>query len=68
MEYWFSYWKFNNKVTKDDFKFLYIIGKGGFCTVYKTTYKDTKKVYALKVIDKSILNNDEQIKNIINEI
>ena len=44
------------------------IGKGGFCTVYKTTYKETKKVYALKVIDKSILNNDEQIKNIINEI
>ena len=44
------------------------IGKGGFRTVYKTTYKETKKVYALKVIDKSILNNEEQIKNIINEI
>ena len=44
------------------------IGKGGFCTVYKTIYKETKKVYALKVIDKSILNNEEQIKNIINEI
>ena len=44
------------------------IGKGGFCTVYKTTFKETKKVYALKVIDKSILNNEEQIKNIINEI
>ncbi len=44
------------------------IGKGGFCTVYKTTYKETKKVYALKVIDKSILNNEEQIKNIVNEI
>ena len=44
------------------------IGKGGFCTVYKTAYKETKKVYALKVIDKSILNNEEQIKNIVNEI
>ena len=44
------------------------IGKGGFCSVYKATYKETKKVYALKVIDKSILNNEEQIKNIINEI
>ena len=44
------------------------IGKGGFCTVYKTTFKETKKVYALKVIDKSILNNEEQIKNIENEI
>ena len=27
------------------------IGKGGFCTVYKTTFKETKKVYALKVIE-----------------
>jgi len=44
------------------------IGKGGFCSVYKATYKETKKIYALKVIDKSILNNEEQIKNIINEI
>jgi serine/threonine protein kinase len=44
------------------------IGKGGFCSVYKATFKDTKKVYALKVIDKSILKNEEEIKNIINEI
>ena len=44
------------------------IGKGGFCSVYKATFKDTKKIYALKVIDKSILNNEEQIKNIVNEI
>ena len=44
------------------------IGKGGFCTVYKTKFKETKKIYALKVIDKSILNNEEQIKNIENEI
>ena len=44
------------------------IGKGGFCTVYKAKYKDNKKIYALKVIDKSILKNDEEIKNIINEV
>ena len=44
------------------------IGKGGFCSVYKATFKDTKKIYALKVIDKSILKNEEEIKNIINEI
>ena len=44
------------------------IGKGGFCSVYKATFKDTKKVYALKVIDQSILKNEEEIKNIINEI
>ena len=44
------------------------IGKGGFCRVYKAMFKETKKVYALKVIDKSILKNEEEIKNIINEI
>ena len=44
------------------------IGKGGFCSVYNAQYKENKKHYALKVIDKSILNNEEQIKNIINEV
>ena len=44
------------------------IGKGGFCSVYNAKYKGNNKNYALKVIDKSILNNEEQIKNIINEV
>ena len=44
------------------------IGKGGFCSVSKAIYKGNKKTYALKVIDKSILKNEEEIKNIINEI
>ena len=60
----------NQNLSLKDFEFDQErpIGKGGFCSVYKATYKETKKVYALKVIDKSILNNEEQIKNIINEI
>ena len=44
------------------------IGKGGYCIVYNAMFKDTKKIYALKVIDKSILKNEEEIKNIINEV
>ena len=44
------------------------IGKGGYCIVYNAMLKDTKKIYALKVIDKSILKNEEEIKNIINEV
>ena len=44
------------------------IGKGGYCMVYKAMFKDSKKTYALKVIDKSILKNEEEIKNIINEV
>ena len=44
------------------------IGKGGFCTVYKAIFKENKKTYALKIINKLILKNEEEIKNIVNEI
>ena len=60
--------KSNLSLTDFEYDIEKPIGKGGFCTVYKAIYKETKKIYALKVIDKSILNNEEQIKNIVNEI
>lgn len=44
------------------------IGKGGFCVVYKAIFKQTKKVYALKIINKSMLNKEEDLKNINNEV
>ena len=44
------------------------LGKGGFCTVYKAIFKENKKTYALKIINKLILKNEEEIKNIVNEI
>ena len=44
------------------------IGKGGFCTVYKAIFKENKKTYALKIINKLILKSEEEIKNIVNEI
>ena len=53
MVYWFYIWKFNNKVTKDDFKFLYIIGKGGFCNVWKVKNKWTGQYFALKQMTKT---------------
>ena len=48
----------NQNLSLKDFEFDQErpIGKGGFCLVYKATYKETKKIYALKVIDKSIYN------------
>ena len=60
--------KSNISLTDFEYDIEKPIGKGGFCTVYKASFKETKKSYALKVIDKSILNNEEQIKNIVNEI
>jgi len=58
-------------ISIDDFQFNYnkdIIGKGGFCTVYKVLYKYTNKYYALKIIDKNSVNSEEQIKNLSNEL
>ena len=33
---------------KHDFKFLYVIGKGGFGKVWKVEHKKLKKLYAMK--------------------
>ena len=58
-------------ISIDDFQFNYnkdIIGKGGFCTVYKVLYKYTNKYYALKIIDKNSVNSEEQMKNLSNEL
>ena len=44
--------KSNLSLTDFEYDIEKPIGKGGFCTVYKAIYKETKKTYALKVIDK----------------
>ena len=54
------------KLTRNDFKFLYIIGRGGFSKVWKVQLKKTKEYFALKemskvkIIDK---HSEESIKN-----
>ena len=58
-------------ISIEDFQFNYtkdIIGKGGFCSVYKVLYKYTNKYYALKIIDKNLVGTEEQIKNLSNEL
>ena len=58
-------------ISIEDFQFNYnkdIIGKGGFCSVYKVLYKYTNKYYALKIIDKNLVSTEEQIKNLSNEL
>ena len=44
----------NNKniLNRNNFKFLYVIGKGGFGKVWKIQSKKTKTIYALKEMSK----------------
>lgn len=43
------------KVTLDDFEFELLLGKGSYCTVFKTKFKPNQKNYALKKLDKAYI-------------
>jgi len=43
------------KVTVEDFETVSVIGRGGFGRVLLVRKKDTKKVYAMKVLNKSVI-------------
>lgn len=51
-----------------DFKKLYPIGKGGFGRVWKVLYKKTKKVYAMKEMQKVKIYKKKSVQNVLNEI
>ena len=42
----------NNKIGRNNFKFLCVIGKGGFGRVWKIQSKKSKQVFALKEMSK----------------
>eukprot|EP01017_Pseudomicrothorax_dubius_P017025 TRINITY_DN1931_c0_g1_i2.p2 TRINITY_DN1931_c0_g1~~TRINITY_DN1931_c0_g1_i2.p2 ORF type:complete len:142 (+),score=52.04 TRINITY_DN1931_c0_g1_i2:92-517(+) len=46
---------------KDDYKFDKIIGEGSFAVVRKAFKKATNKEVAVKIIDKSTLESDDQL-------
>jgi serine/threonine kinase 32 len=43
-----------NKFSRDQFRVLEILGKGGFGKVMKVEYKKNKKIYAMKEMSKCV--------------
>ena len=64
-----------SSLNKNSFKFMYVIGKGGFGKVWKVQYKKTKETFALKemtklkIIDKNSeksINSEREFLSILN--
>ena len=43
----------------EDFELLRVIGRGSYAKVFLTEQKRTKRLYAMKVIKKELVNDDE---------
>jgi serine/threonine protein kinase len=56
-----------NILNKNIFKFLYVIGKGGFSKVWKIQSKKTKTIYALKEMSKLKIIDKKSEKSINSE-
>ena len=54
-------------LSKSSFKFMYVIGKGGFGKVWKIEYKKTKETYALKEMSKLKVLDKKSEKSINSE-
>lgn len=51
----------NRQYCMDDFEMLRVIGRGSYAKVLMVEQKKTKRVYAMKVIKKELVNDDEDI-------
>ena len=56
-----------NQISKSNFTFCYIIGKGGFGKVWKVEYKKTKETFALKQMSKLKIIDKKSEKSINSE-
>lgn len=49
------------KIDLDNFDMIKVIGRGSYAKVFLVEYKKNQKLYAMKVIKKSMVNDDEDI-------
>ena len=59
--------KINSSLSRNNFVFIYIIGKGGFGKVWRVQEKKTKKLYALKEMSKTKIIDKKSEKSINGE-
>merc|ERR1719410_180383 len=53
--------RFNKKLTVNDFEFLKVVGKGSFGKVMMVRKRDDQKIYAMKVLKKKALVKRKQV-------
>ena len=54
-------------ITTKDYELGKVIGYGAFSTVYHVSHKKTKRIYAMKVMDKNILINKKHLHYVMTE-
>ncbi|KAM3137544.1 hypothetical protein pb186bvf_010334 [Paramecium bursaria] len=59
--------KMEEPINKHHFKFLYVIGKGGFGRVWRVEMKRNKKLYALKEMSKAKIIQKRSVNSVLNE-
>ena len=52
-----------SQISLDDFNILKVIGRGSYAKVLMVELKETKQIYAMKVIKKSLVM-DEEVRDI----
>jgi len=52
---------------ESDFEKLYVLGKGGYSTVYLVRKKDNKKLYSMKTLKKSFIKSNNQVNQTLSE-
>ncbi|KAI5479152.1 AGC/Akt protein kinase [Pseudohyphozyma bogoriensis] len=55
------------KLTVDDFQVLKLIGQGSFGQVFRVRKRDTKRIYAMKVITKESIASKSQVAQVLAE-
>lgn len=63
-----SYERINKKhYGPEDFQILKLIGKGTFGQVYQVRKKDTKRIYAMKVLQKKVIVQKKEVAHTVGE-